>query len=229
MVRTLTEVVMKLRSVVSPGPIAGLLFSFAWLVGLFVWTSNTVVTATDATIVADYAAGQAPAMVQSTLVHGIAAIALAGVTVALWRAITRDGWRRGVGIAGSIAVTISLVQWVLGLLLAGWAAPDGAAGRAGDLFVAINRLDGVKMFALAALAALAVAGAGAIRRGGVLPAWLGWVGIALAAALAVSGVGYLFLMDGLSGAAYVSLPLLLVWVTGVGVALRPVTSGASRL
>jgi hypothetical protein len=55
-------------------------------------------------------------------------------------------------VAGLIAVAVSLVERVLGLLLAGSVAPDGEAERAGRLFDLINRLDGVKMFALAALA-----------------------------------------------------------------------------
>ncbi|HEX3811847.1 MAG TPA: hypothetical protein VHX59_03315 [Mycobacteriales bacterium] len=207
---------MNVRTAVSTGRAAGVLFALAWLVGLFVWTSNTVVSASDATIVRDYAAGSAPAMAQSTLVHGVAGLALAGVVLAALRLLPRDGWARAAGIAGAAAVAISLVQWVLGMLLAGWAAPAGAAARSGDLFEVINRLDGVKMLALAALA---VAGAGAIRGGRALPTWLAWLGWVLAAALVVSGIGYLFLVGALSGAAYVSLPLLLLWVTGVGVTL----------
>jgi hypothetical protein len=38
-------------------------------------------------------------------------------------------------------------------------------------------------------------------------------------AIVVSGVGYLLLIDSLALAAWASLPLLLVWVTGSGIAL----------
>ena len=41
----------------------------------------------------------------------------------------------------------------------------------------------------------------------------------LTAALIVSGTGYLLLSSGLAAAAFVSLPLLLVWVTGAGIAI----------
>lgn len=69
-----------------------------------------------------------------------------------------------------------------------------------------------------ALAALAVVGIGLARRG-VLPRWLGYTGGFLAVALVVTGIGYLLLNTTLARAAFVSLPLLLVWVTGTGVGI----------
>jgi len=66
-----------------------------------------------------------------------------------------------------------------------------------------------------ALAALAVS-AGLSR---ALPRWLCGVGVALAVAIVASGVGYLLLLNGLALAAWMSLPLLMVWVTGTGVVL----------
>jgi len=48
--------------------------------------------------------------------------------------------------------------------------------------------------------------------------WLQAVGAILAPALAVSAAGYLALVPSLALAAFVSLPLLLVWVTGAGLA-----------
>ena len=80
---------------------------------------------------------------------------------------------------------MSLAQCALGLLLAGSAVPDGDSGRAGSLFAAVNRLDGVKMLALV-----------------------------------VSGVGYLLLSSTLAPVAFVSGPLLLLWVAGAGISLR---------
>jgi hypothetical protein len=88
-----------------------------------------------------------------------------------------------------LAATISIVQCGLGLYLTGRVIPDRRGGSAVTVFEAINRLDGVKMSP------------------------------ALAPAIAISGVGYLFLLNGPALAARVSLPLLLVWVTGVGVVL----------
>jgi hypothetical protein len=46
-----------------------------------------------------------------------------------------------------------------------------------------------------------------------------YAGLALAISIAVSGVGYLFLIQALAPVAYLSGAALLVWVTGTGAAL----------
>ena len=107
-----------------------------------------------------------------------------------------------------LAAGISFVQCLLGVVLAGSTAPGTAHG----LFEAVNRLDGVKMFTLAVVAAAGAAS-------GVPARWLRYVGIALALAITASGVAYLLLIPGLVGLAYVSGPLLLVFVTGTGIHL----------
>jgi hypothetical protein len=53
----------------------------------------------------------------------------------------------------------------------------------------------------------------------VLPRWLGYTAALLTVALIASGAGYLLLNATLALAVFVSGPLLLVWVTGAGVAL----------
>jgi len=111
-------------------------------------------------------------------------------------------------IADVAAAVISLAQFVLGMVLAGAAAP----GTAHLLYEAVNRLDGVKMFALAALGLAAAAS-------GVLPRWLQYTGIALAFAMVLSGVPYVSLLQGGAVLAYVSGPLLLLFITGTGIAL----------
>jgi hypothetical protein len=72
----------------------------------------------------------------------------------------------------------------------------------------------------------------------VLPRWLRVTALLLAAALAVSGYGYLTLTNALAWTAFVSGVLLLLWVTGTGIALtvrrralpanRPAVSRNSR-
>ena len=86
----------------------------------------------------------------------------------------------------------------------------------------MNRLDGAKMFALAALGLRR-------RRVGVLPRWLRYTGIALAIAMASSGVPYLSLLQGGAVLAYVSGPLLLLFITGTGIALGTSASKPSRV
>jgi hypothetical protein len=93
-------------------------------------------------------------------------------------------------------------------VLAGSARP----GTAHLLYEAVNRLDGVKMFALAALALAGVASR-------LLPRWLAYVGVALAVSIVGSGIAYLLLIQGLAVLAYVSGVLLLLFVTATGVVL----------
>ena len=198
--------------------VAGVAFTTAWVLGLAAWPSNLGVGSSNVTVLATYRAHQGEAMTQYLLVEGMAALALAVVVIALGRAgRRRDAGRLGVAtvVAGLVAAALSLVECALGLLLAGSVAPDGETERAGQLFDLINRIDGVKMFALAVLAA---AGVGLVRRLR-LPRWLGFTAALLAATLIASGVGLVLLNEGLAQAVFVSGPLLLVWVTGAGVAL----------
>lgn len=202
--------------------VAGMAYSAVWLAGLAVWPSNLDVTASGRAVVVAYAAHQRQAMLQYLLVEGVAAIALLGVVVTLGLAARRRGaatLSRAVLIAGIGAATLSLIQCLLGEYLAGWLAPSGDAARAGIVFDLINRMDGVKMLALAAVA---LAGVALVRRLRLLPRWLGFTGAALAIALILSGAGYLLLNNALALVAAVSLALLLVWVTATGIVLaRP--------
>jgi hypothetical protein len=200
--------------------VAGVAYLVAWVAGLAVWPSNLDVAASGSQVVAAYTGHRGVAMTQSLLVHGVAAVALAVVVLALGQAARRrDGGPLGpaVVVAGVGAAAVSLLQCALGLLLAGSAVPDGDSGRAGSLFAAINRLDGVKMLALAAMAA---SGAALVRRTRLLPVRLGWLGVLLAVALVVSGVGYLLLSSALAPTAFVSGALLLVWVAAAGISLE---------
>jgi hypothetical protein len=206
------------RSMLTAPAVAGIAYTTAWVLGLAVWPSNLDVAASNVKVVATYSAHQGAAMTQYLLIEGLAAIALAVVVFALGRGARRRGADRlgqATVVAGLTAVAISLAQCALGLLLAGSVAPDGKTVQAGRLFDLINRMDGVKMFALAAMA---VAGVGLVRRA-VLPRWLGYTAAFLTVALIVSGAGYLLLNTTLAQAVFVSGPLLLVWVTGAGVAL----------
>jgi hypothetical protein len=206
------------RGLITAPAVAGIAYTAAWVVGLAVWLSNLDVAATNTTVVATFSAHQRAAMTQYLLVEGLAGIALAVVVIALGKTASRRGARRlgrATLVAGLSAVAISLAQCALGLLLAGSAAPDGESDRAGRLFDLINRMDGVKMFALAVMA---VAGVGLVRRA-VLPRWLGYTAAVLTVGLIASGAGYLLLNATLAQAVFVSGPLLLVWVTGTGVAI----------
>jgi hypothetical protein len=191
--------------------VTGIAYTLSWIAGLAVAAPSPTLTASGASITAALAGHQAAVVLQFGLTEGLPAAGLAIISIALARAARRSGaagHARIIVIAGLAAALISLVQFVLGVVLA--AATD--PGAAHLLYEAVNRLDGVKMLALAILGL-----AGAIS--GVLPRWLRYAGITLAIAITSSAVAYLLLLPGLAGLAYVSGPLLLLFITGTGLAL----------
>jgi hypothetical protein len=123
----------------------------------------------------------------------------------------------------ALAVLLSVAQSVLGLVLVA-AANHLDVTRSGVLFDVFNRMDGVKMLALAGVAAYATTS----RGGGLppLPRRLRAVAGLTAIALVLSGGTYLLLAGSAAWTVYLSGPLLLLWITATGVWLR--ASGAER-
>ncbi|MFE3193430.1 hypothetical protein ACFXHA_30805 [Nocardia sp. NPDC059240] len=187
---------------------AGLTFLTAWIVGLSVWPTNLSVCATGTQILDALAGHTGVATVQFVTSQGIAGLALAVVLTAL---------ARPARMTGAAAVAVSLTQCALGVHLAGWIAPEGHAGTAATVYGLIDRLDGVKMLLLAATAVLASI---PLLRNRTRPRFLPYLGLLLAAAIAVSGIGYLLLSTALAPAAYVSGVLLLIWVPAVALTAR---------
>jgi hypothetical protein len=191
--------------------VTGIAFTLSWIAGLSVPAPSPGLTASGAEITAALSGHATAVAVQFALTEGLPAAGLAIVSIALAQAARRSGAAaaaRFACTAGVAAALISLAQFVLGLVLAGTSAP----GMAHMLYEAVNRLDAAKMFALAVLG---LAGAAS----GVLPRWLRYTGIALALAMASSGVAYASLFQGGAVLAYVSGPLLLLFITGTGIAL----------
>lgn len=205
------------RGLLTVPAVAGIAFSVAWLVGLSVNSSSTDVHASGTELIAGFASHRGAALAQYAVTEGVTSLLLATVAFALARQGVRAGAQRTarlVGGAGVLAALIGLAECVLGIWAAGPATSDGAANTVANLVEAVNRLDGLKMFALAAMA---VAGVLLSRRTGLVPRWLQWVGVALAVTITLSGFGYLLLLGALSVFAYVSLPLLMLFVTATGI------------
>jgi hypothetical protein len=202
--------------------VAGVAYVVAWIAGLAAWPANLALSATAEQTAAAYRAHPAGAVVQYLLVEGLAGILLGILLAGAVRAASnRFGARvTGPAVLSAIAVLTSLTQCVVGLLVTA-AATGGRTASCGTLSNLVNRLDGVKMLALAAAALW-------IAAGPVLPRWLRGVAVALGLALAVSGYGYLTLANGLGWAAYVSGPLLLLWVAGTGIAVTRQGSARER-
>jgi hypothetical protein len=201
--------------------VTGIAFTVSWIAGLSVAAPSPKLTASGTEITAALAGHGTAVAAQFALTEGLPAAGLAIISVALARAARRSGAAvaaRFACIAGIVAAVTSLAQFVLGMVLAGTSAP----GTAHLLYEAVNRLDGAKMFALAALG---LAGAAS----GVLPRWLRYTGIAMAMAMASSGVPYLSLLQGGAVLAYVSGPLLLLYITGTGIVLGTSAGKPSRV
>jgi glucan phosphoethanolaminetransferase (alkaline phosphatase superfamily) len=198
---------------------AGVAYLAAWVAGLSIWPVNLALNATAAQEAASHAAHPAEAATQYLLAEGLAGLLLAVVLgcALLPRLRVRAGRRLTVSavIFGAVAVAVSLTQCVLGVVLT-VAAVDHHVSTSGELFRLLNRLDGVKMFALA-ITAVSLAALNSPRP--VLPRWLRGTAVLLAVALAASGYAYLSLDNSLGWTAYVSGVLLLIWVTGTGIAL----------
>jgi len=191
-------------------------YALAWIAGLSVLGSSTQVSANGIQVVRALAGHQFAAGLQYALTEGVTALFL--ITV-LWgvTANARPGRaRRLMRLAALVATAVALAECGLGLWLSIGLARPGEAGPAGTVNDVITRLDGLKMLLLAL-----VATAAAVAIGGrtlPLPRWLSPLAAALAIAIAVSGVGYLALSDAAASAAWVSLPLLIVFVTAAGLA-----------
>ena len=194
-------------------------YSVVWIAGLLLASSSTDVTSSGGAIVRADAPQAAALTFQFLLTEGVAALALLVVVIGFWRATAR-GASRIVGlVAGVAAVAISLSQTVLGVCLIEIAVRHSDATLASSLTVSLNELDGVKMLLLAFMA-LAFATA-RWRRRVRLPIWLLPTGIVTGVALVASAIGYLTGSDAFAAAAWISLPLLLIFVTAVGLCLKP--------
>jgi hypothetical protein len=194
---------------------AGIGYLAAWAAGLAAWPVNLALNATDAQVAAAYRAHPASAVAQYLLAEGLAGLLL-GVVLAAALISARAGRSvlgRLAAAAAAAAVVISLLQAAIGMFLVA-AATHLEIARAGQLSDLVTRIDGVKMLALAGVAAYLAARGAADRRS---PNWLRITAGLAAAALAVSGLDYLLLASALAWTVYLSGPLLLLWISGTGI------------
>lgn len=202
------------------GPLViGVAYVTAWVVGLSVWPTNLSIASPAGVVLAAYRAQGRAAFLQYLLVEGLAGLLLGALALALARRAHRSkgdpvarAARPAVAAvaAGLAAAAVSVTQWGLGVLLV-HTASTGRAGRAHALFEAVNRLDGAKMLLLA------VAGAGVVvthRR--TSPVWFLALVAAGAGTLVLSGACCLLLLASGGWTVYLSGPLLLAGVLGLG-------------
>ena len=158
---------------------------------------------------------QARVLVFAVLVHGVAAVLLALLGLALGSGPTR---RLTVSLAATAAV-LSFGQLAGEVSLV--AGPRHA--QASATWESVSRVDGLKMLVLAAL--VTAVWVGAAHRGRVLTAVSGLA----VATLVLSGIGYVTVSTGLMALAGASLPLLLLWsLAATAASVRDATRGAEH-
>lgn len=202
--------------------LAGVGYAVAWIASQSVGAPSPGIAASGAQLVTSFAGHGGPNMAMFVLAEGVAAVFLAVVAIAVTRPALRQGSARpGARAAAQLGVGFALaasaVSWVelgLGTWLIFTLVPEGRSGTAGATWHALNRVDGAKMFVLAVMAAALSVLAMTTPP---LPRWLAPLGFLLAAALVVSGLGYVLLAPGLGNSVYVSGVLLVVFVASTGV------------
>ena len=113
---------------------------------------------------------------------------------------------------GGLAAGLSLVQGAVGELLALQAGTAPVESNIRLLFDLMNVIDTFKLLALGLfIAATSVVA----RRRGAAPLWVGILGLVLAPALVIGGLGFLVESVALYGLLYIVLPVMLVWVVAV--------------
>jgi hypothetical protein len=202
-----------------PG-LTGIGYTLSWLAGLAGPAPSPRLGASGAEVVTALAGHGPAAAAQFALTEGLPAIGIAIITVTLARFARRRGGLAAARFAlasGLFAAAISAVQAVLGLVLAATTAP----GAAYLLYAGVDRMDGVKMLALAVLGAAAATMA-------ALPRWLRWTAAGMAVAITGSGLAYLLLAASLAAAAGPALVLLLAFMTGCGIIIGMRTDPRDR-
>ena len=196
--------------------LAGVAYLLSWVAGLVVFASSTQVRSTGGQVLSAYAGHTDAVVVQFVLTEGVAGL-LFGVV--LWRLGWVTGGRLGrvIGVTALTAAAISIAQCGIGIVLATSVLSRQDVDAASTAYDLLTRLDGVKMLLLAMTAGATALAIGRSRA--ALPSLLRVVTAATAIALTLSGVGYLALVDALAMAAYASLPLLIIFVTGSAVYL----------
>jgi hypothetical protein len=199
--------------------VAGATYVSAWVAGLLLAPSAPAPDAAASQVHAYYAESASAIVVQASLVHGLAGLALGvlALTVPAATAASTPA-RRLVTGTGLAAALVSLLQLAFAVVatrdVGHTAAPTSQA-----LFHAINVADTVKLVLLAVFVAAVTSSA---RRVDMAPRWVQVVALVLAVLLPLGGGAFLVDSAVLTAMLYTSLPLLLVWTgaTALVVGLR---------
>jgi hypothetical protein len=188
--------------------VAGATYVAAWVVGLFVAPGAPVATASAGEVQGYYADNGPAILFQSSLIHGVAGLALAAIAIMVPSATDASpGLRRAVRVFGVGAALVSLLQVVFAVFAVSTASTAAATSTAA-LFHDLNLADTVKLTLLAVFAATATIAA---VRAGMLSRWVRFTTVALVIALPLGGLAFVLDLAILNATLMISLPLLLLW------------------
>jgi hypothetical protein len=192
---------------------AAAVYVAAWIAGLLVNSAQLAADASAPETRAYYVDHASAVALQATLVHALAGLALAVLTVGLASGMPAGRSRRAAAVSGTTAAVISVGQAVLACIAVSRASA-ASADWSRAMRQAINLADSVKLVLLAVLIASVTA---AYRRSSRLPRWLTIVGQALVVLLVLGAASFVAPVAALGLPLALSLVLLLVWVGSVGV------------
>jgi hypothetical protein len=151
-------------------------------------------------------------VLQSSLIHGLAGVALVILAVLLPTAASSTVvLARTIKASGVAAAIVSLLQVGLAAVAVATAS-SASAGTSERLFDALNRADTLKLILLAVFVTSATVAA---SRAGVVGRWTRALTAALAVALPVGGLAFVIDHSALTATLYASLPLLLTWAGAI--------------
>jgi hypothetical protein len=205
---------------------AGATFMAAWIIGLIFANGGPSPSDSAAKIAAYYDDHEVRSMIATLLIDGVAGLAIIALAYCLWRylAAEQDAFGRALIVAGVGAGVVSLVQMVVGEVMAYRAAHGSSPDHVQTLSKVLNHLDTVKIVLLAILIAAASVLA---RRSDAFPHWLAVAGMVFAPLLAISGLAFPLDSDALYASLTVTLIGLLAWVVAVTVVMARGTANAS--
>jgi len=201
------------------GAWAGIAYVLAWLIGLFLAPSAPDAFGSAGTINAYFSAHRSAALIQSVFVHGLAGVALLGLTAALWSYLAAGDTavpRKVMLAAGVLAAAVSYLQVAFMIAIYVHVGRHGSADGTRTLFNAINKADTVKLILLAVFVGAA---SWAASRNGALPRWVIWTGAVTVVFLVVGGLAFVVKSGVLNAALDVSLPLLLLWAAAASISI----------
>jgi hypothetical protein len=192
--------------------VTGAAYVASWITGLVLAPATPAATASAERVHDYYLTQGSTILVQSSLIHGVAGLALAVLALSLPAATSASrGLSRVIRTAGVAAAVVSLLQ-VAFAVAAVVTAPSAGAATSERLFDDLNLADTVKLVLLAVFAAASTVAAVRAR---VVGRWTRMLAAALVVTLPIGGAAFVVDNPVLTAVLYASLPLLLVWAAAI--------------